>query len=406
MVNAQNRHRKKKHKFGNNQHTFKKKRKLNDSEPVPATPNGLRSQKLSSTDGSVLEKENYFVFIDFDILKTFIEAVAVCNRKDCGSKNVVFLNKLNLRMGLACKLQLLCNDCSHEVTFFTSEECRKSEPIKTNNDNKGRNLFECNVRTVAAFREIGKGHESIINFSRCMNVHSISEWTYRNINKDLHDAYQKVAVESMGHAADTALKKCRDDGDVIQREDRQLGLCRVSLDGTWQKRGHASLNGVVTACHDGKCVDVYVMSKHCSVCQLKRQSLQPLEFEDWYKTHDCKINHIKSSGAMEGVGAVEIFSRSTKRDLIYHEYLGDGDTSSYKEVVASNPYGNFDIVPTKLECIGHVQKRLGTRLRNKVKELKGTSTPISGKGKLTELVINSLQNFYGRAIRENTNQLY
>ena len=110
---------------------------------------------------------------------------------------------------------------------------------------------------------------------------------------------------------------------------------------------------------------------------------------------------------MEGAGAVEIFSRSIKnRSLIYHEYLGDGDTSSYKEVVESNPYEVFNIVPTKLECVGHVQKRLGTRLRNKVKELKGTMTPISGKGELTETIINSLQNFYGRAIRENTDQLY
>ena len=41
-----------------------------------------------------------------------------------------------------------------------------------------------------------------------------------------------------------------------------------------------------------------------------------------------------------------------------------------------------------------------------VKEYKGTATPLSGKRKLTEKIINSLQNFYGIAIRQNSGNLY
>ena len=53
--------------------------------------------------------------------------------------------------------------------------------------------------------------------------------------------------------------------------------------------------------------------------------------------------------------------------------MGDGDTSSFSEVVTSQPYKEHgDIIPVKLECVGHVQKRLGTRLRNLVKQHKGT----------------------------------
>ena len=62
--------------------------------------------------------------------------------------------------------------------------------------------------------------------------------------------------------------------------------------------------------------------------------------------------------------------------------------------------------PEKLECIGHAQKRMGTRLRNIVKSYKGTKTPLHGKNRLTESIINSMQNFYGLAIRRNTNSLY
>ena len=41
-----------------------------------------------------------------------------------------------------------------------------------------------------------------------------------------------------------------------------------------------------------------------------------------------------------------------------------------------------------------------------VKEYKGTATHLSGKGKLTEKIINSLQIFYGIAIRQNSGNLY
>ena len=41
---------------------------------------------------------------------------------------------------------------------------------------------------------------------------------------------------------------------------------------------------------------------------------------------------------MEAAGAIDIFNRSIdKNNLICHEYLGDGDTSSFKEVVDANP---------------------------------------------------------------------
>ena len=87
------------------------------------------------------------------------------------------------------------------------------------------------------------------------------------------------------------------------------------------------------------------------------------EYEEWKATYQCNINHKKSSGLMEVAGAVEIFQHSVQtHKLVYSQYLGDGDTSSFKEIVESNPYSEFYIVPEKVECVRHVQKRLGTRL--------------------------------------------
>ena len=89
------------------------------------------------------------------------------------------------------------------------------------------------------------------------------------------------------------------------------------------------------------------------------------EYGSWFSENDCQANHGKSSGAMEAAGAVTMFNYSIKQNkLIYLKYLGDGDTSSFK-VLDSKPY---DIDKSKLEFVGHIRKRLGTRLWNKVKE--------------------------------------
>ena len=105
---------------------------------------------------------------------------------------------------------------------------------------------------------------------------------------------------------------------------------------------------------------------------------------------------------MEGAGALCIFCSSVqKHTLIYSHYIGDGDTDAFKEVVDSEPYKYFNIVPLKLECVGHIKKRFGTRLRELQKSYRHTGTPLTGKGKLTDKVVNTLQNYFGMAIRQN-----
>ena len=68
---------------------------------------------------------------------------------------------------------------------------------------------------------------------------------------------------------------------------------------------------------------------------------------------------------MEGSAAVEIWRRSVERNqLVYCTYVGDGDSSSYKNLVNSNPYDGIETV-RKEECLGHVQKRLKKHLKKK-----------------------------------------
>lgn len=56
----------------------------------------------------------------------------------------------------------------------------------------------------------------------------------------------------------------------------------------------------------------------------------------------------------------------------------------------------------KEECLNHVQKRIGSALRNIVQK---SDKPLSGKGKLTKALIEKLTGYYGWALRNNSTDL-
>ncbi|ELU04515.1 hypothetical protein CAPTEDRAFT_218535 [Capitella teleta] len=104
-----------------------------------------------------------------------------------------------------------------------------------------------------------------------------------------------------------------------------------------------------------------------------------------------------------------IFGRSrVERKLDYVNYLGDGDSKAFAAVRDAAPYP-----VNKLECCGHVQKRMGKRLMDKVSQLKSTSFKHAGKsvkgiggaGKLTQKAIKRIQGHYGGAIRAHPGDL-
>lgn len=131
----------------------------------------------------------------------------------------------------------------------------------------------------------------------------------------------------------------------------------IALDGSWQKRGHTSLNGILsaTSLDTGKVVDIEIFSKYCN-CSCRFLSVGPHEEKCWSNYHG-------TSGAMEVSGAVQIFQRSlSTHNVRYLQYLGDGDTKAFMDVSAMKPYGE-DVEIKKIECVGHVQKRMRTRRR-------------------------------------------
>ncbi|GFX90877.1 uncharacterized protein TNCV_3167081 [Trichonephila clavipes] len=130
-------------------------------------------------------------------------------------------------------------------------------------------------------------------------------------------------------------------------------------------------------------------------------------YEEWKLKHQphCVKNHIGSSSKMEVDGMKEIFQRSVpQRNAKYIKYIGDGDTKTFPELQRTAPYSK-----EKVECVGHMQKRMGARLRklktmNRGKKLSDGKS-ISGKNRLTDKFIDTITTYYGNAIRQNNSSI-
>ncbi|GFV04233.1 uncharacterized protein TNCV_918541 [Trichonephila clavipes] len=160
------------------------------------------------------------------------------------------------------------------------------------------------------------------------------------------------------------------------------------------------MNGCVAALSVDTCkvVDIEIMSSYCPTCRKISKMPRSIESETFAADHVCHSNFQGFALKMEAVGATRIFQRSiVKRGFKYAHYYGDGDSKGCISV--KDTYGKDSV--TKYECIGHVQKRVGARLR----KLKSKNKNLSGKGKLTDSFIDRLQNYYGIAVRSNVGNL-
>ena len=215
---------------------------------------------------------------------------------------------------------------------------------------------------------------------------------YKKSFNHLYRAYSAVSLKSLESAASQVIGIADDQG---------VTNVTASFDGTWQRRGYSSLNRVVSCISNRKVVDYEVLSKVCNQCKYWNNHKQHPKFNDWSVYHTCPINHTGSAGSMEVSGVKAIFQRSVEQfNMRYTTYLGDGDSKAYREVTL------IVILVTlsrKLSAIGHVQKRVGARLRTYISNYKGVNLDdgkkLTGQGRLTNKVMNTLQNYYGLVMR-------
>jgi hypothetical protein len=233
-------------------------------------------------------------------------------------------------------------------------------------------MYKVNVRLAYAMRCIGKGREAAKTFCGVVDLTSPPRF----------ECYNRVPLDSLADVSNMSTRKAVKEAVDMNDDSKYLA---AAFDGFWQKRGQTSLSGVVsaTSIETGKVTDVECLTKYCHGCH------------NHTGKHHCVLNFEGFSGGMESAGVLKLFQRSVQNyGVWYTKYLGDGDSKGFLKVTEAKPCGN-SVTIGKLECVDHVQKRLGTRLRKLRKDTKKKKLcdgkPITGRSRLTDAEDDLLQ---------------
>ena len=340
-------------------------------------------ETLDLEDG--LEVPKGYRLIDVSYLGT---AISCLECPECHTQNLT-LCETTCNYGLASIMVFQCTACNYSTNMQTSRKIVR--------------FYDINRRMVTGMHLIGRGLTDLETLCAVLNMPKpMTPNTYSNHAKALHAAAVDIAKQSMCRAA-KELRSEHEQNDTLDIE--------VSCDGSWHRRGHSSLYGLVAviSAETGKVLDYTVKSRFCMSC-VRHAHLDPQseEYRIWKQSHlvngKCTFDFDGSANAIEAAGAVELWSRSISQyNLRYTTLIGDGDSKAYSAVVDSKPYGDIEI--SKSDCVGHVQKRLGSALR-KLKKTWGKKRlqdgkTIGGRGRLTDKLMDKLQGYYGKAIRRN-----
>lgn len=267
------------------------------------------------------------------------------------------------------------------------------------------------VRLVYNALVTGGGYAGLYTTQRNLAIAEIGHKSYRAI---LTFLYQQAALMWTLHTTRLAatMEAVHALSDVPRCADGCLEVA-VSYDGTWMTRGHRShvAAAFVMDVERGYVLDFEVLSNFCQECHKKEKTLSPADFARWKLGHTgCANNFDGKSGAMEVEGALRLWRRSEQRGYRYTTFIGDGDCAAYNAVSAlNNGRGPYTTPVVKEECVNHVAKRIGTRLRNLKKDTREAQTTrkgktvmrsrLAGKGGLTDASIDAITKHYGQTIR-------
>lgn len=228
---------------------------------------------------------------------------------------------------------------------------------------------EINRRLIFVMRLLGIGREGINIFCGLMDLGQgltigVYEQAMQHIYTAAHSMFESICKKAVEEEKEENVKN-----------ERPPNHLKISGDGSWsllEKREFTSLYGVTTLIgyYSGKVIDLVVKNSYCQDCTFWSKKKDTDEYIAWYENHkeECFINHDGSADKMEVDSIQEMFVRSEEKlGVKYVNYIGDGDSKTYKCILDLNPYDD-ECPVIKSECIGHVEKRMGTWLRKMKKK--------------------------------------
>ena len=357
----------------------------------------------------------------------------------CQDAQMILVEDEGKRFGQSSVFSVQCSKCKMETPLQTSKT--------TGSSWNPRDATDINRRVVYAASETGIGREGMATMCDILNMpQPISTKAWHDHNNALYAAHKTVIEKHLKSTRDRLYRTLTKNSPSTTEEE--VIDVAVTFDGTWSKRGHTANYGFcfAIAVETGQVLDYGFKSKICWECNSKKAKADDVEFQEWYESHknNCSKNYDGSSGNMEVEIAKELWQRSKDFKMRYKYMVSDGDSKAYaavwdtygccdtcekyenmdrqskdyQEWVNSDAYQEWKTNHeeesaecnrvVKLDCIGHVQKRLGTALRELKKRTKGKLSDgkaIGGRGhRLSVKTIDKLQEYYGKAIRGTVNR--
>ena len=185
----------------------------------------------ASTTIFVNENINGYVLFDIMIFINMIKELVKCMQ--CGS-SVIIEHNVDDKMGLCSFFTIKCNH----------HECPWTKKVATSNFidkhiGSGKVPYDVNLRTVVAFREIGRGHTAIETLCGFMSMPPpMTSKTFQETMEYVHPFYIEAANKSMKVASGEIREELL--GDNFD-EDNCCAITvdvDISADGSWQKWFH------------------------------------------------------------------------------------------------------------------------------------------------------------------------
>jgi hypothetical protein len=168
---------------------------------------------------------------------------------------------------------------------------------------------------------------------------------YQKIENNLNEIFEEECWQSMIEAGREEAKIAIESGNV---DENNVPLITVIADGAWSKRSYRTNYNAKSgaACivgeKTGKILFLGIRNKYCAMCSKNQE-----------KSHLCFKNWDGSSSAMESDIILEGYKLSMEMHGVKYAFLvGDGDSSVYKKILESKPYGTFMV--QKIECANHL----------------------------------------------------
>ena len=245
--------------------------RISPTQNVSASAKKVPTRHVDAQDekGRLYEnKPSGFRFMDMQI---FCELTSVLACPECYHAGISVSEVNNKRYGNASFLKLQCNNCDWKFVCYTSRKAGRA--------------FEVNRRIVYAFRAIGRGRCGAAKLCGLMNMPPpLQNKAYNGNELCLKSAAKRVAEETMAQAAEEI-------HSVVGTDT--LAEAHISAYGTWQRRGHSSLHGVVSilSMETGTVLDTEVLTQFCKQCSFyESDTKNSLAYDVWRAEHASKCN--------------------------------------------------------------------------------------------------------------------